>query len=81
MRTGKKARAKKDSDLLTPVVCCWAPDRHANTDLLYQHLDREEHHKCKASWALKLWGRREEEGKEPRTRFGLMLKTMFELVL
>ena len=47
MRTGKKARAKKDSDLLTPAVCCWAPDRHANTDLLFQHLDREEHHKCK----------------------------------
>lgn len=67
MRTGKKARAKKDSDLLTPVVCCWASDRHANTDLLFQHLDREEHHKCKASWALELWRRREEEGKESRT--------------
>lgn len=33
MRTVKKARTKNALNLLTPVACCMAPDRHANTDI------------------------------------------------
>lgn len=48
--------------------------------LIFQHLDREEHHKCTASWALELW-KGKEEGEESRSGFGFMLRTTFELVL